>query len=411
MSAWATLKVALLALGRNRLRSLLTALGIIIGIAAFVAMVALGRGLTDRVGSELSALGSNVVIVSRAQVARGGVRGGGSADGGGLARLYLDDAADIATLADVRKAAPAVRTTAQAVWRNANWNTTIFGTTPDYFDVRAWEFARGSSFTDDDVAAAARTCVVGQTVLSQLLDPGLEPVGEVVRINGLACEIVGVLAERGANAFGADEDDVILMPITTAQRRVLGLDRRLIHFIALSVVSAQRTEPAKRGIVELLRRRHRLDRDDEDDFEIRDPKALAARITTVTRLITVGVGALALISLLVGGIGIMNIMLVSVTERTREIGVRIALGARSSDILAQFISEATILSVVGGALGVGLGVAGSTLVGRQLDIAPSVDGASIVLALLFSAAVGLTFGIYPAWRASRLDPIAALRYE
>jgi putative ABC transport system permease protein len=252
---------------------------------------------------------------------------------------------------------------------------------------------------------------LGTTVARSLFDPGMNPLGEMVRVQGMACEVVGVLAERGANAFGADEDDVVLMPITTVQRRILGVDRGTVHFVALSVLDGDRTAYAREDMTALLRERHRLRPDEEDDFVIRDPKALAARITSVTRQLTIGVGVLALISLVVGGIGIMNIMLVSVTERTREVGLRMALGARGGDILAQFVAESVFLSVIGGVLGVAAGVAGSHGVAELLQVEPVIYGWAIALSLLFAASIGLVFGLYPAWRASRLDPIEALRHE
>ncbi len=409
MSWLMTLRVALRALGRNKLRSFLTGLGVVIGVAAVIAMVAIGDGAKARVEQTFASIGSNMLIVLNGSSQGGGAMGGA----GSLPSLTWDDLRAIQTeLSAVREAAPVLRAGSQVMSEDSNWNTSIQGTTPDFLRVRSWPVALGAEFTQTDVDGGMKVAMVGQTVVDKLYGPNANPVGQVVRVKNIPFVIVGVLAKKGQSPFGQDFDDVVLVPVSTFQQKISG---GLKNFIAGQIVVSSRGEDgnarAQQQVRGLLRDRHRLSLDADDDFQIRNPSEIASAQQEGTRTLTTLLMVIAAVSLLVGGIGIMNIMLVSVTERTREIGVRMAVGARARDIQLQFLVEALALSVSGGLIGVatGLGIAGwlASAFGWSMLIRPDV----ILIAVGFSGLVGVGFGFYPALKASRLDPITALRFE
>jgi putative ABC transport system permease protein len=405
LQSWETSFVALRALRRNKLRSGLTALGIIIGVASVVAMVALGNGARVRVQSQVAALGQNLLTIFAGTSRSGGVSGGlGSASA-----LTLGDAEAIRReAADIIAISPEISTSAQVVSNGRNWSTSIVGEAPDYLVIREWQLASGSMFSERDVRAAAKVALVGSKTAHELFGP-LDPVGQAVRIKNIPFVITGVLASKGAGMGGQNQDDRILVPYTTAMKRITG--DRYLHSINVQVVSTERMDAAQQQITSLLRQRHRLAADREDDFNIFNQKEIADTVSQVTGVITLLLGSVASISLLVGGIGIMNIMLVSVTERTREIGIRIAVGAQPFAIKLQFLIEAMILSVLGGSVGVICGIGISRLVQVFADFKAIVSIGSVVLAFGVSCAIGIFFGFYPARKAAALDPIEALRYE
>ncbi len=404
MSWSAALALALRALWRNKTRAMLTALGVVIGVASVIAMVAIGTGAQQRIAQQLENMGTNSLVVRSGTVTRGGVRTGA----GTTTSLTLADAEAIAELADVVAVAPSVRGSAQVRYRGANWGTVIQGVTPEYFRVRSWPLAEGEVFGQTQVAGAGQVCVLGQTVARELFGL-LPPVGETIVIKSLPCRIIGVLTEKGATAWGSDQDDAIFAPITTVQRKLMGITH--IERIELTTTGREATFRATKEITKLLRRRHRLTEDANDDFRMYNRAELAQTSEESARVFTWLLGSIASVSLLVGGIGIMNIMLVSVTERTREIGIRMALGARPRDILWQFLLEALVLSGVGGLLGILVGLGGAAAVARFSQLPVEVTPASVVIAFLFAGLVGVFFGLHPARKASRLRPIDALRYE
>jgi putative ABC transport system permease protein len=404
-----TLRVALRALARNKLRSFLTGLGVVIGVAAVIAMVAIGDGAKARVEQTFAAIGSNMLIVLNGSSQGGGAMGGA----GSLPSLTWEDLKAIQTeLSAVREAAPVLRAGSQVVSEDANWNTSIQGTTPEFLRVRSWPVAQGAAFTQTDVDGGMKVAIIGQTVVEKLYGSNANPVGHVVRVKNIPFVVVGVLAKKGQSPFGQDFDDVVLVPVTTFQQKISG---GLKNFIAGQIVVSSRGDDgnarAKQQVRSLLRERHRLTIDADDDFQIRNPSEIASAQQEGTKTLTTLLMAIAAVSLLVGGIGIMNIMLVSVTERTREIGVRLAVGARARDIQLQFLVEALALSMSGGLIGVatGLGIAGwlASAFGWSMLVRPDV----ILIAVGFSGLVGVGFGFYPALKASRLDPITALRFE
>ncbi|MEZ5542231.1 MAG: ABC transporter permease [Pseudomonadota bacterium] len=402
---WSTaFSLALRSLWRNKVRAMLTALGVIIGVGSVIAMLAVGAGAQQRIASQLESMGSSSLTVRSGSVTRGGVRTGT----GTTTTLTAADAEAIAGLPNVTGAVPSVRGSAQARYSGSNWGTAIEGVTPDFVTVRNWPLAEGEFFSARQLQAADHVCVLGQTVARELF--GLvSPVGKTIVIKGLACRVLGVLTGKGASAHGTDQDDTIVAPLTTVQRKLLGID--YVHTIEIQTAGAEAASAAYTEVKRLLRLRHRLQSGQDDDFRIFNRAELAQTAATSASVFTWLLGSIASVSLLVGGIGIMNIMLVSVTERTREIGIRMALGARRRDILWQFLLEALVLSGAGGLLGVLFGVVTALTLGQlsqfQIDIKPW----SVILAFSFAAVIGIFFGLHPARKASRLQPIEALRYE
>jgi putative ABC transport system permease protein len=403
--AWQTAVIALRALRRNKMRSTLTALGIIIGVASVVAMVAVGNGAQARITSQVAALGQNLLSVFAGSRKSGGVNSGlGSASA-----LTLPDAEAIRReISDVVAISPEDSTTAQAIANGRNWSTTVAGESPDYLKIRDWKLASGSMFTEREVRSAAKVAVIGSKTASELFGP-LNPVGQSVRIQNIPFVIIGLLESKGAGMGGQNQDDRILIPYTTAMKRVTG--DKYLRSVNVQIGSADRMEIAQQQITSLLRQRHRLTAGRDDDFNIFNQKEIADTVNSISKIITLLLGSVAGISLFVGGIGIMNIMLVSVTERTREIGIRIAVGAQPGDIRLQFLIEAVTLSLLGGLIGVLCGVGASHLLGVVADFKAIVSTGSILLAFGVSSVIGIFFGFYPAHKAAALDPIVALRYE
>jgi putative ABC transport system permease protein len=406
MDLVAIIRIAMRALARNKLRSILTMLGIIIGVGAVIAMVSVGQGAQQQAQQQIAAMGSNMLFVQSGTVNRGGMRMGWGAT---KTLIYDDMLAILRECPSVAAAAPGSQASAQVVFGNDNWATNINGTEPQYFDIRNWPFAEGTSFTQDDVTTAANVAVIGETVRKNLFG-ATDPIGQTVRINNLSFKIVGLLTPKGSSAaMGQDQDDVILVPITTLQKKITGQD--WLRWIMVSAGSKEASYTAQQQITSLLRDRHRIRTGQDDDFFVRNLADIADLADQNARLFTILLASIASISLIVGGIGIMNIMLVSVTERTREIGIRMAIGATETDVQQQFLIEAVVLSVVGGAIGILSGMGASYLITQTLGWPVLVSPTAIFAAVLFSMAVGIFFGFYPARKAARLDPIEALRYE
>ncbi len=399
------LLIGLQALTRNRMRAALTVLGIVIGVAAVIATLAIGQGARAAVQAQIRSLGANVMTVLPGTVTAGGVRMGM----GGVTTMTPEDADAIARECPaVALVAPGVRTSGQAVYGNQNWGTSIQGTTPAFVDIRQWPVQDGAFFTESDVRGATKVCVIGQKVRDQLF-AGADPVGQTIRIKDMPFKVLGVLSFKGGQGFGGDQDDVVLMPYTTVQRKFLGITH--VQNINVSAVSEGAVNDAVSQITDLLRERHRIRPGGDDDFFIFTQLDIASTAESTSKVMTTLLASIAAVSLLVGGIGIMNIMLVSVTERTREIGIRRALGARQSDIRAQFLFEAAILSMAGGALGVAIGITVSNVITSVARWPTQVQPEVVVIALGFASMVGVFFGFYPAQRAAKLDVIESLRYE
>ena len=399
------LRIAFDALLRNKMRSLLTMLGIIIGVGAVIAMVAIGQGAQVSVEAQISSLGSNVLMVFPGSSSRGGVMGGG---GTGASLTEEDQQAVKEQCPAVAYVSPQVGSGAQVVFGNLNWGTRIQGGTVDFFYIRDWQLASGDFFTDQDVRAATKVCLLGNTIVDQLFE-GINPVGQTIRIRSIPFRVIGTLKSKGQNAMGQDQDDLIIIPYTTLQKRLMGHTHSW-GFIASAVSKAQ-IPLAQQQMTDLLRMRHKLGPMDDNDFTIRNQTEIADAQSATTKIMTTLLASIASVSLLVGGIGIMNIMLVSVTERTREIGIRMSIGARKRDILTQFLMEAIVMSLLGGVIGIVFGVGGSSLVSKFAGWPTLITANSIILAVFFSMAVGIFFGYYPARKASSLHPIDALRYE
>ena len=405
VQSWQTLFIALRALRRNKLRSMLTALGIIIGVASVVAMVAVGNGAQARIESQVAALGQNLLSIFAGSKNTGGVQSGM----GSASTITLADAEAIRReVTDVVGVSPEVTTSAQAIANGRNWSTSIVGESPDYLKIRDWKIDAGEMFTNREVRGAAKVAVIGSKTSRELFGP-LNPVGQTVRVKGIPFVIIGLLESKGAGMGGQNQDDRLIVPYTTAMKRLTG--ERYLRSINVQIVSADRMDSAQQQITSLLRQRHRLTNEKGDDFNIFNQKEIADTVGSISKIITLLLGAIAGMSLVVGGIGIMNIMLVSVTERTREIGIRIAVGAQPVAIKLQFLIEAVTLSLLGGIIGVIAGVGISRLVEVFADFKAIVSPGSIVLAFGVSFAIGVFFGFYPAQKAASLDPIDALRYE
>ncbi|NNM81544.1 MAG: FtsX-like permease family protein [Burkholderiales bacterium] len=395
------------AMGANRLRTFLTMLGMVIGVGAVVMMLAIGQGAQYSVDQSISSMGSNLFIILSGSSTSGGLRMGS----GATPTLTVADSQAIAELPEISAVAPAVPGVAQIVYGSNNWSTSVYGTTPAYLTVRNWTIAEGYPFTDSDVRSATRVALIGKTVAQNLFGEE-DPVNKTIRIKQSPYLVVGVLGAKGQSLDGRDQDDTILIPVTTAQRKLFGTQfQGTVRFIMAQAASSDRMKVAERDMTDLLRQRHHIQEGAENDFSVRNLTALANTAAQATRVMSIMLGAIASISLLVGGIGIMNIMLVSVTERTREIGIRVAIGARQRDILTQFLMEAIFISISGCTIGVLIGVGGAFLVNRLAEIAVVITVASIVMAFLVAAGVGVFFGYYPARKAARLKPIEALRYQ
>jgi putative ABC transport system permease protein len=401
-----TLRIAFLAIQRNKVRSGLTMLGVIIGVASVIAMIALGSGARSAIDEQMKSQGTDVIYVGAGSWGgRGGARGGA----GSVTTLTLEDAKAIADeVPTVGRLTPVIRGRYQVIAGNQNWSTSVEGGNEDYLTIRNWPIASGANFTARDVVTADKVCLIGATV-KRILFPDQDPVGQILRVRNLPFRVLGVLGEKGQGQWGDDQDDIVVAPYTTVQKKLLGIT--YIQRINVSAASSAAVEPTAVAITRLLRQRHRIQNPDEDDFSVRTVEEMAATRVEMARTMTLLLMSVASVSLLVGGIGIMNIMLVSVTERTREIGLRMAVGARTRDILRQFLAEAVSLSVVGGLMGVVLGLVVSQSLTRGLGWPTDVTGSSILIAFAFAAAVGVFFGFYPARKASNLDPIEALRYE
>jgi putative ABC transport system permease protein len=402
------LRVALRALRRSKMRSFLTTLGIVIGVSAVIAMVAIGDGAKARVQANFDSMGANMLMVMPGTTTSGGAHGGF----GSLPTLTWDDLAAIQGLSAVRYAVPYLRATASVVSDDANWTTSVGGTSPDYFAIRNWPAAKGALFAASDVDSSTKVILLGQTVSTQLFGQGVDPVGQQVRVMNVPFTVVGLLASKGQSSFGQDFDDVVLVPHTTFRAKIQGGLKNLISgAIQVSATGPETTSKAETQMRALLRDRHHLGEGKDDDFSIRNMAEIAAGAADSVGTITSLLAIIAAVSLLVGGIGIMNIMLVSVTERTREIGVRMAVGARSRDILLQFLTEALVLATAGGLLGVAVGLVGAQWTAKMMGWSVLYRPEVMAIAVAFSGLVGVIFGLYPAHRASRLDPIQALRFE
>ena len=403
-----TIKISFRALRVNKMRSALTMLGIIIGVGAVIAMLAVGTGASRKIAEQISSMGSNLLIILPGSTTSGGVRMGA----GTQPTLSMDDAEAILrespAVADV---APVLNGVAQVVYSHQNWSTGVVGTTPSMLEVRDWPLSAGRSFTDQDVKSATKVCLLGQTVVDNLFGD-MSPVGQVVRIKMIPFTVIGVLAVKGQSAMGQDQDDTIYVPVTTAQKKLFGTSfPGMVRIIMVKARSTEDLGPAEKQINELLRQRHHIGQKQENDFTVRNLTQIMQTAEQSTKVMTLLLGAIASVSLLVGGIGIMNIMLVSVTERTREIGIRMAVGAKTWDIRLQFIIEALTLSLIGGVAGIVLGVSGSKILSALAGWTTVVSPLSVVLAFGFSGLVGIFFGFYPAYKASLLNPIDALRFE
>jgi putative ABC transport system permease protein len=401
----ATLKIAARALRRNKLRTLLTMLGMIIGVAAVIAMVGIGNGAKSQIEAQVASLGQNVVLVYSGSFTRGGARSGW----GGAGTLTIEDAdAILREIPGVTAVSPEIRTRAQIAAGNQNWNTSIQGEGPDYFDIRQWPITAGSPFTGQDVRSANKVAVIGKTILDQLF-PAEDPIGQVVRIKNVPFVVVGMLKPKGLSVQGQDQDDLMIVPYTSAMKRI----QRVTTLGSITVQAAKPSllSTVQQQIIELLRQNHKITPGKDDDFTVRNQQEITDIFTAQSKTMTVLLAAIAMVSLAVGGIGIMNIMLVSVTERTREIGIRMAIGARGHDILLQFLTEAVTLSATGGILGIGLGFVVSRVITVKLTWPTLIPSEWVICAFFVSAAVGIFFGFYPARKASQLDPIDALRYE
>ena len=403
------IKTALRSLLDNRTRSLLTMLGIIIGVGAVITMVAIGSGTAQQVESFVAGFGQNLIIVMPAPPNSTGARG---AAGSGNSLTLADSYALASEGFAIAHTAPEVSSSGQIIYGNSNWNTSITGSTPDILEIRNWTISDGEMFTDQDVKGAAKVCVIGQTVAKELFGYS-SPIGETIRIRSIPFKIVGMTSKKGANSWGQDQDDFILVPVTTAQRRLSRSGPRVDNVRRINVQARDKDslEAAQQEIESILRQRHKLTGGVASDFNIRNLTEVQENATSTANVMSTLLGAVASISLLVGGIGIMNIMLVSVTERTREIGIRMAIGARPSNVRVQFLTEAVFLSLLGGAIGISGGVGVSQAVTHFLGWPTVISVKSIVIAAGFSAFVGVLFGFWPAWKASNLDPIVALRNE
>ena len=400
------IKIAVRALANNKLRGFLTMLGIILGVASVITMLAIGQGSKRSIQAQISEMGSNMIMIHPGADVRGGVRQDASA----METLKLQDYEDIVDETRfVSAVSPSVNSSGQAIYGANNAPTTVYGISPDYLEIRRYKVEDGDMFTEQDIQTAAKVCVVGKTVVDNLFPDGSNPVGKVIRFQKLPFRIVGVLESKGYNSMGMDQDDLILAPYTTIQKKVLAITH--LQGITCSALKEEYTDQAIDEISEILRRNHKLKESDDDDFTIRSQQELSTMLTSTTDMMTVLLAAVAGISLLVGGIGIMNIMYVSVTERTREIGLRMSIGAKGIDILAQFLIESILISVTGGLIGVVFGVGAALVVNGVAHFPIYIQPWSVILSFAVCTVTGVFFGWYPAKKAAQLDPIEAIRYE
>lgn len=403
-----TFKIALRSLKVNKMRSILTSLGIIIGVSAVIIMLAVGEGAKGKISKQIESMGSNLLLVMSGSSTSSGVRVGG----GSQPTLTMSDSLAISKdCSSVLEVAPTVSESKQIVFSNQNWSTAVYGITPSYLRIKDWNVDDGRIITDDDVKNSTKVALLGTTVVTNLFGD-LDPVGKTIRVAGMPFKVVGILSRKGQTGMGQDQDDSILIPITTAQKKLFGTQfPGVVKFIQVQAKSGDVLEDAQDEITLLLRERHNIGKNKDDDFTVRNFTQMMETIKQVTNTMTILLGSIASVSLLVGGIGIMNIMLVSVTERTKEIGIRMAIGAKAADIRYQFLIEALLLSLAGGFVGILIGVCGAKLVDLCFHLAITISLFSILLSVGFSALVGVAFGFYPAYKASLLNPIDALRYE
>jgi putative ABC transport system permease protein len=405
MDLMSILRLAMRALARNKMRSILTMLGIIIGVGAVIASVAVGEGASEQIQQQISNLGDNMVWVEAGGRAVNGVRTGSR----GTKTLIMGDVRAISQQVPlVYNCSGHVDGPVQIVYGNQNWFSQARGVSPEFLLVRRLGVARGASFSEDDVDHSANVCLLGQTIVDNLFGTA-DPLGQTIRVQNLPMRVIGVLTPKGQSPTGQDQDDTLIVPLTTMQKKIKGID--WLDDIMCSAISPAAIKPAEQQITSLLRERHHLRSDEEEDFNLRHPAEIASARAESQRIMTILLASIASVSLVVGGIGIMNIMLVSVTERTREIGLRLAIGANEGDVRMQFLGEATLLSLLGGAIGVIIGVVGSLAISSTLRWPTRIPIQALLVAVIFSAAVGVFFGFYPAYKASHLDPIEALRYE
>jgi len=398
--------VAIRSLAKNKMRTFLTMLGIIIGVASVIAMIAIGQGSKQSIQAQISTLGTNVLMIWPQASNTGGVR----MEAGTSQKMTIEDVNIIvARCPSVAAITPQVRTSGQLVAGNLNWRTSVYGVYPDYFDIRNLKLESGSVFTMNDDRSAAKVCVIGQTVVTNLFGANADPIGNFIRINKIPFKILGITEKKGQNAFGQDQDDMVIAPFSTVQKRMLAIT--YIQSMLASAQSEALIPAASQEITEVLKAKHRLGPSEDPDFTIRTQTDIAQMATSTSAIMTILLATIASISLLVGGIGIMNIMLVSVTERTREIGIRMSVCARGRDVLLQFLIEALMISLLGGVIGITLGVVVSQVIASVLNWPVTITTQSILMSFLFSSAIGIFFGWYPARKAARLNPIDALRYE
>ncbi|MFB3894849.1 MAG: ABC transporter permease [bacterium] len=401
-----TLKIAYHALGRNRTRTALTMLGIIIGVASVIIMVGVGQGAKKSIESQIASMGTNMIVVMPGSMKSGGMRMG---FGSVQTLVPADVDAILRECPSVLYASPMASSAAQVVYKNQNWNTSLNGVSPLFLSIRDWQLSSGTVFTENDIKSASKVCILGYDVASSLFGTNESPIGKNIRIQKIPFRVIGLLVARGKSGMGRSQDDVILVPYTTLMKRIL--NQSYISLAFVSAVSQDQMKQAQSEITSLLRRRHRIKADGEDDFSMGSQQDITQMATSTSTVLTILLGSVASISLLVGGIGIMNIMLVSVRERTREIGIRMAVGAKNRDIMLQFLIESIVLSAIGGFIGIILGISGASLISRFAQLTTVISPISIVVAIGFSAGIGIFFGFYPARTAAKLNPIDALRYE